>query len=152
MNARISKMGAALLVLALLAGCAASPAVPPTATPPAATATPAAQPPATTSPAQPQPVSPQEKAIVDKLDDAGRQMLAAARDDLAGRLKVKPDQVRLVKAEIMRWSDSSLGCPQPGMMYAQVITPGYQFILEVDGKEYDYRASQTRVALCEPQK
>jgi hypothetical protein len=35
--------------------------------------------------------------------------------------------------------DSSLGCPQPDMMYAQVITPGYRFNLTYQGIIYDYR-------------
>jgi cation transport ATPase len=32
------------------------------------------------------------------------------------------DNIVLVSAQAMQWSDSSLGCPQPGMVYAQVIT------------------------------
>lgn len=48
------------------------------------------------------------------------------------------------------FSDTSLGCPKPDQMYAQVITPGYQVILEVQGTQYDYRLTdQDNVILCE---
>ncbi len=40
------------------------------------------------------------------------------------------------------FSDSSLGCPQPDANYAQVLTPGYQFLIGYGGKTYDYRAPQ----------
>jgi hypothetical protein len=45
-----------------------------------------------------------------------------------------------------RWSqmdypDSSLGCPKPGLVYLQMITPGYRFIFEYNGATFDYRAS-----------
>lgn len=48
------------------------------------------------------------------------------------------------------FSDSSLGCPQEGMMYAQVITPGYQFLLSYGGVTYDYRVADANddAVLC----
>ncbi len=52
------------------------------------------------------------------------QAIRLAREDLARRLGLAPEAIRLVSVEAVEWSDASLGCPQPGMMYAQVITPG----------------------------
>jgi len=48
------------------------------------------------------------------------------------------------------FNDASLGCPQPGVMYAQVITRGYTFILSYGGTVYDYRANEAgdAVILC----
>ncbi len=48
------------------------------------------------------------------------------------------------------YPDASLGCPQPDEMYAQVLTSGYQFLLDYQGTTYDYRVStdQTTVILC----
>lgn len=37
--------------------------------------------------------------------------------------------------------DASLGCPQPGQNYAQVVTNGYEIIFEYNGSVYDYRAA-----------
>ncbi len=50
-----------------------------------------------------------------------------------------------------QFPDTSLGCPDPGQMYAQVITPGYQFLLSYAGTTYDYRVSDdgTSIFLCD---
>jgi hypothetical protein len=55
----------------------------------------------------------------------------------AGELGVAPEEVTVVSVEPVEWSDGSLGCPQPGQMYVQVITPGYRFVLEVAGRRYE---------------
>lgn len=48
------------------------------------------------------------------------------------------------------YPDSGLGCPQPGRAYAQVVTPGYKFLLTYSGTVYDYRVSvdSQTVILC----
>ena len=53
---------------------------------------------------------------------------AAARKLLADELEVDAGSFRLGSSESVQWSDASLGCPQEGMMYAQVITPGYKLV------------------------
>jgi len=60
-------------------------------------------------------------------------------DDLAGYTWEQRD-----------FPDASLGCPSEEM-YAQVITPGYQFTLMYDGMTYDYRVSDDgeQVVLCD---
>ncbi len=73
-----------------------------------------------------------------------------AREDLAQRLGLAPEAIRLVSVEAVDWSDTSLGCPQPGMMYAQVITPGYRVMLEAGGQRYEYHTDEGQfVVLCE---
>ena len=45
--------------------------------------------------------------------------------------------------------DGSLGCPQPGMVYAQVITPGYWIVLEVNDQKYPYHTDRKdQIILC----
>ena len=63
---------------------------------------------------------------------------AAARRALAEMLGVPQGDLTLILSEERQWNDTSLGCPQPGMMYAQVITPGHRFIFEHGGDEYNY--------------
>ncbi|MFQ6001453.1 MAG: hypothetical protein ACE5LG_07255 [Anaerolineae bacterium] len=72
-----------------------------------------------------------------------------AKGDLARRLGVRVEEVTLVSAEAVEWPDASLGNPQPGMVYAQVITPGYKIILSAGGQEYEYHSDQERVVLVE---
>jgi hypothetical protein len=77
--------------------------------------------------------------------------LAAAVADLAKQSGVGPDQIVLVSLEAVEWSDASLGCPEEGYMYAQVITPGYKIVLEAQGQSYEYHTDQmTNVVLCRP--
>lgn len=72
-----------------------------------------------------------------------------AKKDLAKRLKVRPESIELAKpVESVTWPDTSLGCPEPGMMYAQVLTPGYRFTLQSGGKLYRYHTGKDVVKLC----
>jgi hypothetical protein len=72
-----------------------------------------------------------------------------AQTDLARRLGIARGDIQVVQIKAVDWPDTSLGCPRPGMMYAQMITPGYQIILSARGQEYDYRADLKRAFLCE---
>jgi hypothetical protein len=57
---------------------------------------------------------------------------------IAADLGVPPETVQVVTIEPRVWPDSSLGCPQPDMLYAQVVTPGYQVSVEVSGERIEY--------------
>jgi len=77
------------------------------------------------------------------------QAIRLSREDLAQRLGLAPEAIRLVSVEAVEWSDASLGCLQPGMMYAQVITPGFRVVLEAVGQTYGYHTDTGRlVVLC----
>ncbi|OEU72367.1 MAG: hypothetical protein BA864_06390 [Desulfuromonadales bacterium C00003093] len=65
--------------------------------------------------------------------------LAKVKADLASRLGVTENEISVVSVEAITWNDTSLGCPEKGMMYAQVLTHGYRIILKAGGKQYDYR-------------
>ena len=67
-------------------------------------------------------------------------IIGLAADDLAEQLAIDRSTIKVVLVEEVVWSDSSLGCPQPGMSYAQVLTDGMRIILEADGSQYDYRS------------
>ena len=76
-------------------------------------------------------------------------IIELAKADLAKRAGVSTEKIRVVKVEAVEWRDSSLGCPQPGMMYAQVITPGYRVVLSDGQSEYEYHTDRSRsVVLC----
>jgi hypothetical protein len=66
-------------------------------------------------------------------------LLGQIVQDLADRLGLSSDAVQVVLVEPATWNDSSLGCPEKGMAYLQVITHGYRVILEAQGQQYDYR-------------
>ena len=67
-----------------------------------------------------------------------------AKSDLTGRLGIGAKQVTVVSSEEVTWRDASLGCPQPGMQYAQVLTNGSRIVLEAGGKRYEYHSGAGR--------
>jgi hypothetical protein len=124
-----------------LAGCGARAAAPTTPAKPAGTVvavTPAASAPAATPGAGGTPVS-------------TNPAVTAAVADLAKQQNVDPSRITVASAEAVEWPDGSLGCPQPGQNYIQVITPGWRIRLGLDGKTYEYHANQagTTVVLCQ---
>ena len=68
-----------------------------------------------------------------------------AKKDLAEKLNLQVENIQLVKQEAVDWPDSSLGYPEEGMMYSQVITPGFRIILKADGKFYEYHSDYKRI-------
>ena len=86
----------------------------------------------------------QSGADVASASDAQAEPLARliqrAIADLVQTTSAAADEITVVNTEEVEWSDTSLGCPQPDGMYAQMITPGYLFILERDGETYEYHS------------
>ena len=70
-------------------------------------------------------------------------IIGLAITDLATTLGLDEDAVAVVLVEEVAWSDASLGCPQPGMSYAQVITDGMRIILQAGDALFDYRSGGT---------
>jgi hypothetical protein len=62
-------------------------------------------------------------------------------------------QVDIVSVTAVDFSDSSLGCPQPGMAYLQVITSGHKIIAEISGSDgtqrFDVRVAGNHGLVCE---
>jgi len=83
------------------------------------------------------------------VSDEAERLVALARTDLARRLGTDAAMVELVSAEPQEWADASLGCPEPGRVYAQVITRGYRITLASGGRRFRYHSDNKRVKLCE---
>ena len=43
------------------------------------------------------------------------------------------DQVKVLTVESVTWSDGSLGCPEPGMMYTQALVRGHRIRVDAAG-------------------
>ncbi|MFQ5944837.1 MAG: hypothetical protein ACE5NC_01120 [Anaerolineae bacterium] len=74
-----------------------------------------------------------ETEVVSHLGDAA----AAARSFLAETLGVEESDLRLLSTEDVLWNDTSLGCPEPGKVYLQVITPGYRFTFQHGAERFE---------------
>jgi len=69
-----------------------------------------------------------------------------AKKDLSERLNIPIEDIKLVKEEAVDWPDTSLGYPEKGMSYAQVITPGFRIKLKARDKLYEYHSDYKRIA------
>jgi hypothetical protein len=69
---------------------------------------------------------------------------------LAKRLDISSDQIKLVSAEAVTWTDACMGIHRSGVACADVMTPGYLILLSAQNSTYEYHTDQSsRVALCE---
>lgn len=86
------------------------------------------------------PLAPDVKPIVDTL----RPLVAEETGD-------KPDELRVISIEETMWRDTSLGCPEPGKAYAQVMVSGWRVIFEnAAGERYDVHTAEDphRFVIC----
>ena len=105
------RVGVAAVTLTLTASaCAAGPGPAPT-------------------PAAPPGQTPAEPTDVPSPTPDPEAAIQAALQTAAQQPGVDPSQLRVVRVESREWPDSSLGCPRPGQLYAQIVTPG--FVVEV---------------------
>ena len=74
------------------------------------------------------------------IDPALQPFIDQAVTDLASRLKIDASNIDTVSAQSISWPDGSLGCPQPGMLYTQVMVDGALIQLSVDGTSYSYHS------------
>ena len=87
----------------------------------------------------PTPVSPSLQSLIEK-----------AMNDLAKKLSIPIALIDITDAREVTWPDSSLGCPQPGMVYADMLTTGYLVILNTKDHEYQYHAgNNAEIFFCE---
>lgn len=66
----------------------------------------------------------------------------AARQDLANRSGVTAEDISVIEAREVTWSDGAMGCPEEDMMYTQALVPGYFILLDDGEKRYAYHAGR----------
>ena len=89
---------------------------------------------------------------LDEMDEAQAALATAGAAVLADSLGVDVESVELIGMEAVDWPDASLGCPEPDMLYAAMLTPGYVFTYTVDGETFEVHTSTDpdgRIVHCE---
>jgi hypothetical protein len=76
------------------------------------------------------------------------QVLEPILDHAARATGVERNGLEVIRAEAVTWPDGSLGCPQPGMMYIQVLVEGYWIVVRAGDEELDYRGRGAEFRLC----
>lgn len=83
-------------------------------------------------------------------NSAEESLIDQAKADLAARLDISVQEIDVVEFRHVTWRDSSLGCPQPGRVYMQVLSDGSLIRLEAGGSVYEYHSGRGRGPfLCE---
>ena len=123
-----------ILMASLLASCA-SPASSPTTAESSPEETAKSAPESSNLPTDGTPVS--NLSLVDNPPTAA----VKAAEDLSRQLGVPVSEISFLKIEQVDWPDGCLGVHQPDQMCVQMITPGYQVILEVEGQQYEYHTN-----------
>jgi hypothetical protein len=80
--------------------------------------------------------------------DESQILVNLARANLRERLCVSRNEITVQSVEPVEFADTSLGVPEPGRMYSQVITPGYVIRLTAAGEVYVYHGSGSRVVFA----
>lgn len=83
--------------------------------------------------------------IPDDMPEDAKPLVRAAMLDLVEREQIEVNRIAVEEVTETEFSDASLGVPEPGQSYAQIITPGYVIMLEADGETYQYHGTETRV-------
>ena len=71
-------------------------------------------------------------------------LIDQCRHDVAEAAQVNDTEVQVTRVEAVVWSDGSLGYPEPGMDYIQMLIPGYRVTLQADGRTYEYHTDEGR--------
>jgi hypothetical protein len=77
----------------------------------------------------------------------------AALEDAARTTETAVADLRVTRVEHVTWLDGSLGCPEPDVMYAQTLVPGFRIRIESGGRTLDYHAdTRGTLLLCPPER
>ena len=76
-------------------------------------------------------------------DEAELKALAAAERALRGQTGSM--SIDFVSIEAVQWPDASMGWPEPGRSYAQVLTEGYRVRARAAGKLFECRIAGAHV-------
>ena len=69
-------------------------------------------------------------------------ILSPILKEAAKLANVARERLVIVRAESVTWNDGSLGCPEPGMEYAQALVNGYWVVINAASQTYDFRAGR----------
>ncbi len=74
----------------------------------------------------------------------------AARTFLDEEMSIDSASPTLASIERVDWSDASLGCPVPGVSYAQVIVPGFNLVFDHNGESVEVHSNTdgSQLAAC----
>ncbi len=92
--------------------------------------------------------APLEGAALTARDPIAAGFVALARQQMADELDLPLARIFLVDARPVVWSDTSLNCPLPDVVYAQVQVPGYRIVVRAGRREFLFHTDADRLVPC----
>jgi len=77
-------------------------------------------------------------AVLNKMSP--KEQINFSKQDLASRLGLEVDAIKVSGAAPVNWRSGALGCPKPGVSYIDVLVPGIRIIFRVGNEIYRYHA------------
>ena len=96
------------------------------------------------------PVEPDPTAlppVTGSVSGAAEQAVDAAISFLAGQLGLDPNDIQVQAVTAVEWADACLGIYVAGEMCAEVITPGYEIVLQAEGEYFTFHTDSTGRAI-----
>lgn len=79
------------------------------------------------------------------IPENAKKVVELAKKDITAKLNIPEADIQVLRVIPTEWPDTSLGYPEPEMVYAQVITPGYVILLQAESTIYEYHSDYERV-------
>ncbi|MEO0345763.1 MAG: hypothetical protein AAF229_05850 [Pseudomonadota bacterium] len=86
------------------------------------------------------------------LDSAEVSISTRAAAVFSEEMDIPISQVTVISVRPVEWPDSSIGCPQPGQAYAQVMTPGHKIAVRARGEIHVMHEAGGKPFLCKRSK
>lgn len=83
-------------------------------------------------------VDPDKSVVLNNMSP--KEQIEYSKQDLATRLGLEVEAIKISGATAVNWRSGALGCPKPGVNYMDVLVPGVRIILRVDNAIYRYHA------------
>lgn len=88
---------------------------------------------------------------MDVIDIDATEVLTEVLRAAAARTGIALEKLRVSEVEQSEFPDASLGCPQPGRVYAQMVSVGNRVVVTGEGQTLEYRVSTSGdFWFCEP--
>lgn len=76
-------------------------------------------------------------------EDLPPEAALAAQEALSAMAGASIEEIEILEWERMEWPDACLGLAEPEEVCAQVITPGWRVVMEVNGEQYVFRTDES---------
>ncbi|MCB9450410.1 MAG: hypothetical protein H6672_03170 [Anaerolineaceae bacterium] len=84
------------------------------------------------------------------IDPVASELVLLAQRRLGTALDLPTLRIDVTDVEPFTWSDTSLGCPQPGETYTPLVVDGYRIVLTARDQDYIFHTDFDRVIPCAP--